>query len=258
MFWELLLYVVGVAVYLNVAGWEKLAAETTVTIYFVILPALVGGLLLFGWYRVTVPLRLIQDLQAARDALSAANLKLEDRLKPKLLIEYDEADSNSYHDSPLFHRPQPLHEIFDQPHDRKTVNCWRYCRLKLRNLSMVTAENVEVRLAAIEPFPDGLKGKLPLPLRFTHDNVPPYKRYKDINPDSYEFVDVIQQSWPEHGSAPYLVVQHSVDGVEGVFEVGEYRIKIEAAGRNVLCAPTYLNIGVKNKDGTGTKLWLWK
>jgi len=193
------------------------------------------------------PARIYYEQQIAISAL-------REQLKPTLQIEFKEDDDTFYHESQWFH------ELSDSlSTSRKGLVYWRLCRIAIKNLSKsASIENVQVRLTSIEPTPKELKGKLPLHLRFMNDNVQPYKQSIDLNPNSVEFVDVVGWRWErdrEMMQAKYFIY-HSVAGIDADFPVDDYKITVEASGRNSTCKPKSFSIGMRNKDGTTNKLWM--
>jgi hypothetical protein len=117
-------------------------------------------------------------------------ISLKEQLKPALEIEFQEDEDRFYYDSPWSFE---LSDLFDSSRGFRANSYWRLCRLAVKNSSKSgSVENVEVKLTAVDPLPKELAGKLPLPLHFMNDNVQPYKQSKDINPNTTEFVDVVQ------------------------------------------------------------------
>lgn len=179
---------------------------------------------------------------------------LKEQLKPTLQIEFKEDDDTFYYESPLFHE---LEELFDNRSSHKSIKYWRLCRIAVRNCSKTTSiENVEVKLTSIDPVPEKLKGKLPLHLHLMHDNTSPYKQRIDINPDSTQFVDIVEWIWDLEEKEPKFTIYHSVADIDANFPIGDYKIRIEVSGRNATCEPKSFHIGMRNKDGITNKLWM--
>jgi hypothetical protein len=257
LFLTVLLFLMGAGLGIWFVGWQAAIEKMYIALLFSILPTTICALICFGFYRITVPVEMLNEMKSGCDEANAERRRLEEQIKPKLLLEYDEKDPNSYLDT--LNRWKPLEDLFNSDIPLNSDD-YRYSRLKIRNISKaVSVQSVQVQLTSIEPMPAELKGKLPLPLRFTHDNSTPHIQFYEIQPDSWKFVDVIKQVWSDNSARPSsYVVEHSVAGVDASFDVGEYKIRIDATGSNVTCEPAWFNAGFKDRDGTGTKLWLWE
>jgi hypothetical protein len=203
----------------------------------------------FLYYFVYTPSRLYFTQQTEIQ-------KLEKLLKPTLKIEFEQGGPSYCHESEWF---SELSDLFDKKGASKGIGYWRLIRLAVTNLSnAISIEHVEVKLTNIEPCPNELAGHLPLSLHFMHDNHQPYQQWKDLNPGLREYIDVVSWRWNRGEGVPRFRVEHIVHGVDGWFSIGNYKITIQASGRNVSPEIAHFHIGLRNEDPTGNKLWMWR
>jgi hypothetical protein len=89
-----------------------------------------------------------------------------------------------------------------------------------------------------------------------NDNVQPYRQSKNVNPNTIEFVDVVQWRLARETMKARFQIYHSVTGIEADFPVADYKFVIEASGRNAACDPKAFYVGMRNKDGEKNKIWM--
>lgn len=187
---------------------------------------------------------------------------LKEQQKPELQIDFNENDESSFIESTNFdRRPTARNLLKSMVNDiyEKNPNeeFWRLCRISIHNSSKTTIENVEVRLTNIDICPDELRGKLPLNLRFMHDKKP-YKHSISINPGFRQFVDVIVWYCNMQELNPKFIICSIEQNVNTtIYDNDDYKIKIEVTGKDVIGDSKWFNVGLKKKDKTGGKIWMW-
>jgi hypothetical protein len=214
-----------------------------------------ASLLVYGFYRVLAPVRLMEKQTALTEQLKKETQFLEEKLQPKLEIGFDENDPRYFFESPYFRSERPIDDIIRA----ETPNDWRLCRISIKNLSTAsTVRNVEVKLVQIEKCPDHLKGKLPLRLHFMHDNDNPPTHRLDLNPGSPQFVDVVMLSLDLGADGPPdFVLTHSEIGIEAKLPIDDYKVTIEVSAKDATSLSRAFCIGMREKDEAGLTIWMW-
>jgi len=222
--------------------------EVTRYTIIVLTPLVLVAIGMFVYNLVTTPARIYHE-QKAQIGL------LEQQLNAGLAIELDENNPALFYETPFVHE---IEELFNSEREKEADTYSRLCRLAIRNLSQVNStDDVTVKLTEIHPCPENLNGKLPLPLHFMHDNTQPYKIATNLNPGITEYVDVVSWHWKTSRPEPVFYIYTSVAGIDTQFPMGDYQIKIEVAGRNVVGDARNFCLGIRDRGGKGSKLWLW-
>ena len=147
--------------------------------------------------------------------------------------------------------------MFNMPISNNLI--WRLCRISVCNTSHTeTIKNVKVQLTSINQ--SRLRNQTPLDLNYQHNKEKPYKFSTDLSPGAREFVNVVM--WERLSGTSienYRIVSINEDSVITSFGVDgkDYKITIKVTGEGSREVEREFCFGIKNKDNTFGKIWLW-
>ena len=172
--------------------------------------------------------------------LNKKALRQEDALKPILEIQFEPKGDAYYQDNFVL----------------------RTVRISINNPSAKTIKNVKARLTSIEPTPYLLQRVTTLPLHKTHDDSWLIDSF-NINPFDNEFIDIVQ--WMRKAEATsssamrpaYFEITHIAKISRRYFDPADHKITIKISANDTSPIQKSFNIGLRNNDDMGDKLWMW-
>lgn len=209
--------ILGFIVDISVRGWPTASGEAVVFLLWYVIPIAIIVLVVFGWYFVLAPARMLeaecnQRLQAEDD-----KLELQSRIKPKLAFVVGGSGAP-------WRQVQPSQNPTLQFSDPGLLYTYR---IGILNRGTEKAANVEVRVAEIVPRPENLL-VVPCALQFMNS----FDDFHDI-PTTTEsdprFIDVVTYF---KGQGDWMGLCHVVAHGDKTLPIQSYRIRLVATADN--------------------------
>ncbi|MFQ5962770.1 MAG: hypothetical protein ACE5KZ_00620 [Candidatus Scalinduaceae bacterium] len=234
-----------------------LVANKNYNILMSLLYEFIGVIIMFGVLFLWKSLRLVPEdiYEEQQDIINSKQQTiefLEEQQKPKLRIDFSENNPSYCHDTFQKNKNPNTKHIYD-----RFERVWR---ISIHNDSSVTTiKDVKAKLIV-----EGTTGREEI-LKFTDNNVQPYRRSVNIAPGECIFVDVLEwyMAGKEEDSLSFDICHIEVDHnytripVRYSTDNGDLKIRIEVFGENIPCQSKCFMVGAKNKDSTIDKIYMW-